>query len=415
MPPEAPANQAVANAVMQPAADAATPIAQPQRRKLQDLTKMVHGGEMPGLAYDPAARAPMPDNAPRTDDAPLFADEVETGEGELVTMTDPASLALDDSHDAEVMDPAEYERIRAMFDAPELAEPLLDKLVSAPGPDGKPWKVSVRQCIRGYLREEDYSRKNADLSARENAVRTARAGLERLLTQMDSSEGFINAVRVLQKWGTEPDPRMGRPGTGFMGACFIVGEQLAAEMVMRDKNPQAYAEMVRRREYEQRLFAAEQRALQAENAAQQAVSQQQPQPDQEAQRTMHQLEQLMPRALQVARVQELSTANEAFALEWKVNSEKLFALHWQHLLPTLAPEQLESGPSMDFVQLVVNATVQSCQKRAAEMGRPVANPNAPPPGQGLTGAPTRQGQPGSNGMPKRAKIGDMGKILGTFR
>jgi hypothetical protein len=122
----------------------------------------------------------------------------------------------------------------------------------------------------------------------------------------------------------------------------------------------------------------------------------------------------MPSALKAARVQELSAANEAFALEWKVNSERIFGMHWENLLKTLTPEQLESGPSMEFTQMVVNATVQSCQKRAAEMGRPVANPNLPPTNQGLAGAPTRQGQPGSNGV-KRARIGEMGKLLGTYR
>jgi hypothetical protein len=408
---------AVANAVMTPDPTAAQPIAAPQRRKVSDLTNMVQRGEMPEMVSDPAARSNTDQtSAPRTLDAPLFADQDFTDS----EAHDPAAIEpfVEPSFDAEVVDPAEYAKIQQLMSSPELSEPFLDKLVNAPGPDGKPWKVSVRACIQGFLREEDYSRKQGELAAERNMVRTARAGLEKLLGQMETTDGFLYAMRVLGKWGTEPAYAGGqvvRPGTGFLGACYAVGEQLAEELKLRESNPAAYAQLQQRRAAEQRAFEAEQRALHATNAAQQAVATQQPAPDQVQQRTMHQLEQLMPRALQSAHVPARINADPAFGEVWEAKSQWWFDLHWTRLLPTLTPEQLDSGPSADFVQMVVNATVQSCQRQAAEGGRPIANPNLPPPNQGFAGAPVRQGQPGSNGMPKRAQIGDMGKILQTYR
>lgn len=414
MPPEAPANPAVANAIMTPAPDAAVAIPQQQRRKIGELTQMRQSGEMPEMAHDPAARAPATDIAPRTADAPLFADEIETGDGELATVSEPADLAalesVDDSHDAEVMDPAEYERIRAMFDAPELAEPLLDKIVTATLPDGKPWPITVRSAIKGFLREEDYSRKNAALTQRENALEQSRQGLMNLLTQMDDPRTFPDVMRRMGKYGRLHERDAGGrciPGTGagYLGASDLLGDQLYVELMLKQKNPEAYARLLGERQAAQEAWQLREQNNQLQAQLAQSQARQVPPPDQEQARTIHQLEQLMPRALQVAGLAQLMAANEAFALEWKVNSDKLFSLHWQNLQTTLSPEQLESGPPMDFVQSVVNATVQSCQRRAAAIGRPVPNPNMPPPSQGLTGAPARQGQNGA--APKRAKIGDM--------
>ena len=417
MPPEAP-NPAVANAVMASTPDAATPIAQPQRRKVSELTALVQSGEMPDVAYDPASRSPAPGNTVRTLDAPLFADN----EGHEATAIEPAFVPDDggqESHEAELVSEGDYAAIKAAWDeftsSDDLPEKYLGTKWVTATVQGKPERITLKEAVDGYQTQRDYSIKLGKVAERERACDARDAGMNRMIADLHNPQTFPQVMRVLGTYGRLHDrDQKGHPiqgtGSGYLGSADLLGDELYEELTLRQKNPEAYARLQRERQSEARAWQIAQENQQLKAQLQQAQQQKPEELDETGKQAAHQMQQMIPLAYKAAGIDAAKAADQLFALDWEANAEKIFELHYANLLPTL------EGPlTTAFVTMVVQATKQTVQQRAASVGKPVPNPNQPPINQGLTGAPTRQGQPGSNGAPKRAKVSDMSRLLGTFR
>lgn len=316
-------------------------------------------------------------------------------------------LDLDDSTMGEVVDPDEYTKLKARFDADDLDPAFDSKWIEMPlqNPDGSMSAVrrTVAEVKQGYMRTADYSNKLAEVSQMRRDVLAARQGQELLMQHLSQPQTFIQAMHNLGRFEV------------FEAAAEIYAtqERWPLEQLKRS-NPQAYEQLVARRQVEKRLLQAENQSRMAAQQAQQAAQQAQPSPDAQTQQIGHQLSQMIPLAMQRAGIEQAKQSPQ-FKLIWdepvagtdKTQGERIFELHWGNLLPTL------TGPlTTQFVTQVMQATRETVEGISRETFPVRSDPRLPPPSQGIAGRPAAPQQPGQNGRPpQRAKIQDMSKYL----
>lgn len=247
----------------------------------------------------------------------------------------------------------------------DLPDPLMDKFVVAQV-DGQRYRVPVREVIKGYQRNENYSNQLRALNELKRNLEQREAGLQKLLTDMDQGQSFLDAVVFLDKF------------KGFSEAAIIYGTQLDAERRMTPEQRQVHQHLRAQRAELQRL-ALENRAL---RGAQQSL-QQQPQPQQGPSSEqvqaiyMQQLKHLAP-----AVAQRIGFVNTPV-------SQLEFEKHFNARLPNIAGQDLTS----EFVEDVMLAAMESVESHLRRSGyAPPAPPQPPAAGPGQQG---QQGQPNS--------------------
>lgn len=318
------------------------------------------------------------------------------------------SLGEDDQQQPDDVDPladtqpgsAEYQALKAKWEQDDLHPELSEKWTDVTLPDGGKLRVQVKDLQGGFLRNVDYSNKLAQVSQLKNEVMGVRAGQERFVQHVSGGDPNL----MLQALGALPGAMQ-----TFEKAAELFAVRKFEELELRRTNPQAYALLQREQQAMQRADQAERLAQQREWALQQAQQQAQPAPDQSTMQTAHQLQQMVPLAMQRLGIDKMQ-AEPTFKADWTANAEKIFELHFQNMLPS------HQGPlTTEFVMSVMQATAETVQQRVASMGLPTANPRLPPPSQGLAGRAPVPGQQGRmNGQQQpRGKIGEMGKLLSS--
>lgn len=304
------------------------------------------------------------------------------------------ALVVDDSNPSEVMDSeaaqAEYkERLKRLEEweaADDLPEPFQQKFGYATI-DGQRYRIPVAEAFAGYQRNADYSNKLREVYAFQKQLQGQFQGLQALLADLDDGQTFIDAMIALKKF------------PGFHRAAIIYGKQLAAEQAMTP---------------EQRAMVSQNRALRAQNQElvmrmnslnQQVQQVRVQQPNQHEQFILKQVEMIWPKA--AARVQWVDSPA----------ARREFELHFENMLPTLEGKEITTA----FVCQAMQAAMESIQaqlRAGTDQGQqpPAALPyqqqlRAPaPPGRSLPGpAPSSQN---GNGMQRRARIGDLGTLVG---
>lgn len=306
------------------------------------------------------------------------------------------ALVVDDSNPSEVLDPeaaqTEYrERLKRLDEweaSDELPEPFHQRFVVATI-DGQRYRIPVAEAVAGYQRNSDYSNRMREVYAFQKQLQGQFQGLQALLADLDDGQTFIDAMIALKKF------------PGFHRAAIIYGKQLAAEQAMTP---------------EQRAMVSQNRALRAQNQElvmrmnslnQQVQQVRVQQPNQHEQFILKQVEMIWPKA--AARVQWVDSPA----------ARREFELHFENMLPTLEGKEITTA----FVMQAMQAAMESIQAQLRagqdqqDQQLPAAVPQRQqlqrgpmPPGRSLPGpAPSSQN---GNGMQRRARIGDLGSLVG---
>lgn len=419
----------VAGAAPVSAQQGAAPIA--ERARIGDLRSMVNEAPAAPAIIHQGETAPVgPQTARRAGDSPLAFDDngnpdlghpgdldaearIRNAQGNELDdygITEPASIELDDSVQSELVDPGEYEALRAKWDADDLPPEFDDKkwveipLTSADGSQFME-RRTLGECKAGYMRHSDYSQKLGEVGQIRRQAIAIQEGSQRLLNDLSAPATLIQAMHNLGKFEV------------FEAACelYAVQERLPLEELKR-RNPEAYkAEMARRDTVKRAQWEVQQARQALAQAQQQQVPQQQL--DQSGQQAAHQLQQMFPIALERAGVAAAKERSPLFKLLWDepvgnglTRGEHLFGLHYGNLLPTL-----QGQLTTQFVCGAMQAARETCEAMVRDQ-TPKNDPRLPP--QNVGAAPG--GQPRVNGQapqrqPKSAKIGDMGKMLREIR
>lgn len=312
----------------------------------------------------------------------------------------------DDAIRAEVMTAQEvkaaYEQFIQWRDADDLADPLMEKFVTAQV-DGQRYRIPVREAVKGYQLHSDYSNKLRELYQYKQNLEQREAGLQKMLNDMDDGQKFLDLMVFLNKF------------KGFSQAAIIYGTQLDAERRMTPEQRQVHQQMRAQRAYLQKL-ELENRQLQARMAPQQRPQQQGPTNEQVYQVYMQQLAHIVPRVQQ-----KLGFVASPYA-------QAEFERHFNQMLPTIVGQDLTS----EFVERVMRASMESVDAQLRASGyAPPPRPNAPPAPQQqqnfqrqsngqFAGQPQQQGRrqlppagqlpgpgtPAQQQRPQRARIGD---------
>lgn len=296
------------------------------------------------------------------------------------------------------------------IESDDLADPFMGKFVVATV-NGQRYRVPVSEAVKGYQRNEDYSTKLREMYAYEQSLQQREAGLQKLLTDMDAGQTFLDAMVFLGKF------------KGFSEAAIIYGTQLDAERRMTPEQRQIH-QALRAERAERKRMEIELRTLRG----QQQSLQQQPQQPQGP--TSEQVQQIYMQ--QLAHIAPRVAAKVGFVNTPIAQAE--FERHFNARLPTIAGKDLTS----EFIEDVMVAAMESVEAHLQRSGfvRP-QEPNQAPPAQPRVPAGQREGgqwaarqaqiaaqrrqelppvstgqgptqpHPGGNGQrPTRARIGD---------
>lgn len=265
----------------------------------------------------------------------------------------PEMLA-DGSVQAHVVTEAELrgwlEERQGWIEADDLAEPFMDKFVSA-RVDGQSYRIPVREAVKGYQLHADYSNKLRELYAYRDQLQAREAGLQKLLVDMDDGQKFLDAMVFLGKFD------------GFSKAAIIYGTQLDAERRMTPEQREVHRHLRAQRAQLQRL-EIENRNLRMSQQVQQAPQQQQGPTNEQVQQIY--LQQLMHIAPKVAA--KVGFVNTPIA-------QREFELHFNNMLPTIQGQDLTS----EFVETVMIAAMQSVDAQLARSGYAPQHMQQPPP------------------------------------
>lgn len=298
------------------------------------------------------------------------------------------SLDWDDSAPSELVDPDEYVQLKTKWDADDLAPELFEKFLPVPvqNADGSTTTLRkpVSEVITGFIRASDYSAKLAEVSEVRRQAIAGQQGQLRLMQDLSQPQTFLQAMHTLGKFEV------------FEAAAELYAkhERWPLEQ-LKQTNPAAYQLAMSRREAQKQLLIERQQRQQLEQMVRASQQQQAPQQDPMQQQVAHQLSQMLPIA-----AKRVGLADSPFA-------QQIFAGHWADLLPSLR------GPlTTEFVVMVMQATKETVEKYAGQgVVQPQQNPRLPPnSGQTLPGRAASAAN-GNGVMPRRAKIGDMSRML----
>jgi len=240
------------------------------------------------------------------------------------------------------------------LEADDLPDEFNDKFVTA-RVDGKAYRIPVSEAVKGYQLHADYSNKLRELYQYRDSLQAREAGLQRLLTDMDDGQKFLDAMVFLGKFD------------GFSKAAIIYGTQLDAERRMTPEQRQVHQALRAQRAALQRL-EIENRNLRAQTAPRQ-TEQQGPTNEQVQQIYIQQLTHIAPKV-----ASKLGFVNTPFA-------QAEFERHFNNMLPSIQGQDLTS----EFVERVMLAAMQSVDAHLQRSGY------APPQAAAQPAAP--QGQP----------------------
>lgn len=302
------------------------------------------------------------------------------------------ALAVDDSQQAEVMSEADAAKWRAEYDswksADDLPEPFMQKFGTVTI-DGQRYRIPVSEAFQGYQRQSDYSMKLREVYKMRDQVQSQFQGLQRLMSDLDDGQRFLDAMVAIKKF------------PGFHQAAIIYGKQLDAEQRMTPEQRAVIGQNRALRAETQRLNMVNQQLQQQVQQVQQQVQQ----PSRSEQMLFNQLAQIVPKAAELVRWVDSPAARREFEL------------HMENMLPSLEGKDITT----EFVASVMQAAMQSIQAHlqagqeqpllaATNTIRPApARPPAPPNRVGNGPAPSSQN---GNGQMKRARIGDLGMMVG---
>lgn len=236
------------------------------------------------------------------------------------------------------------------IDSDDLPDPFYAKFGVATV-NGQRYRIPVSEAFKGYQRNEDYSNKLREMYAYEQQLQQREAGLQKLLTDMDDGQKFLDAMVFLGKF------------EGFAKAAIIYGTQLDAERRMTPEQRQVYQAMRAERARSQRL-EMELRALRGQQQAQQQQPAQQPQgptSEQVQQIYMQQLAHIAPKI-----AAKLGFVNTPIA-------QMEFERHFNARLPSIAGQDLTS----EFVEDVMSAAMESVEAHLQRSGYAPVNAGAP--------------------------------------
>jgi hypothetical protein len=227
------------------------------------------------------------------------------------------------------------------IESDDLPDDFMGKFV-APVINGQRRRIPVAEAIKGYQRNEDYSNKLREMYAYEQQLMQREAGLQKLLTDMDDGQKFLDAMVFLKKFD------------GFSKAAIIWGTQLDAERRMTPEQRAVHQQMRAERARNQQL-ELELRALRAQQMQQQQPQQNQqqgPSHEQVQEIYLQQLKYIGPKA--AAKVGFVNTPA----------TQREFELHFNARLPTIAGRDLTS----EFVEDCMVAAMESVEAVLQQSG-----------------------------------------------
>lgn len=238
---------------------------------------------------------------------------------------------------------AELEERRAWLEGDDLPELFMDKFGIATV-NGQRYRIPVSEAFKGYQRNEDYSTKLRAMYEHEQGLMQREAGLQKLLTDMDDGQKFLDAMVFLGKF------------KGFSEAAILYGTQLDAERRMTPEQRQVHQAMRAQRAENQRL-QMELRAIRGQQMQLQAQQQQPQQPQ-------------GPNSDQVRAIYEQQLAHLAPKIAQKLGfvntpiAQQEFERHFNLRLPSIYGSDLTS----EFVEDVMQAAMESVEAHLARSG-----------------------------------------------
>jgi len=234
------------------------------------------------------------------------------------------------------------------IESDDLPEPFMSKFGVATV-NGQRYRIPVSEAFKGYQRNEDYSNKLREMYAYEQTLQQREAGLQKLLTDMDRGESFLDAMVFLGKF------------KGFSEAAIIYGTQLDAERRMTPEQRQIH-QTLRAERAERKRMEIELRSLRAQNQQSQQPQQQPQGPSNEQVQEIYlqQLKYLGPKA-----AQKVGFVNTPIA-------QQEFERHFNARLPTIAGRDLTS----EFIEDVMVAAMESVEAHLQRSG--YVRPQDPP-------------------------------------